>query len=446
MNRFSSPPVAAELLASATAPSIRYALVDVNNFYCSCEAVFNPQLAGRPLVVLSNNDGCVVARSAEAKALGVKMGQPWHQVGPELKTQGLEALSSNYTLYADMSHRVMTILGAMAPRQEVYSIDECFLELTGMERITPSLRDHGLAIRSRIRQWTGLTVCVGIGSTKTRAKLANHIAKKNPEWAGSFDLESLDAAEQRRWLSAIDVSEVWGVGRRLSETLRGLGIQTVQDLKDAGAKRIRAHSSVVLERTVEELNGISCLALEEITPARQQILSSRSFGRPVTLEADLREAVLTYLTRAAEKLRGQGSLAGMLQVGIRTNPFKPGIPQYSRAMSCKLPEATDDSLVLGRYATGLLSQLYREGFVYQKAMVMLMDLSPKAERQITLFEDTAAREKRERLNATLDRINRRYSRRTLQLAGAGIDKGWSMKQGNLSAPYTTDWKSLPVVQ
>ena len=424
----------------------RFALVDVNNFYCSCEAVFDPKLAGRPLVVLSNNDGCVVARSAEAKAMGIKMGQPWHQVPREFKAQGLKALSSNYTLYADMSHRVMTILGGMAPRQEVYSIDECFLDFSGMGLITTSLRDHGLLIRNRIQQWTGLTVCVGIGSTKTRAKLANHVAKKNPQWAGSFDLESLTIDEQQQWLSSLDVGEVWGVGGRLTAQLKAMGINTVQDLKDANPKRIRGQFSVVLERTVEELNGISCLDLKELSPKKQQILSSRSFGRHVTSEADLREAVLTYLARAAEKLRAQGSIAGMLQVGIRTNPFKPDVPQYNKAISCKLAEATDDTLVLGQYAIRMLKQLYRAGYIYQKASIMLTDLSPKTERQITLFEDGAGREKRERLNAALDTVNRRYGSRTLQTAGAGIHKSWSMKRGNLSAAYTTDWRSLPTVQ
>lgn len=439
-----STPIAPNVMVDR--PQTRFALVDVNNFYCSCEAVFNPKLAGIPLVVLSNNDGCVVARSAEAKALGVKMGQPWHQVPPELKQQGLKVQSSNYSLYADMSHRVMTILGAMAPRQEVYSIDECFLDLTGMERMTGSLRDHGLHIRHRIRQWTGLTVCVGIGSTKTRAKLANHIAKKNPRWAGSFDLDALHLDEQTHWLTRIDVSEVWGVGGRLTEQLRAMGIHTVQDLKDAGAKRIRARFSVVLERTVEELNGISCLDLEELSPPKQQILSSRSFGRHVTTEADLREALLTYLSRACEKLRAQQSLAGVLQVGIRTNPFKDGIPQYNKATSCKLPEATDDTLILGQYASRMLSAIYREGYVYQKASIMLTDLSPKTARQITLFEDTAAREKRERLNSATDEVNRKFGRRSLSLAGSGIEKSWSMKRGNLSTPYTTDWRALPTVQ
>ncbi len=411
----------------------RFALVDVNNFYASCESVFNPRLIGKPVVVLSNNDGCVVARSPEAKALGIKMAAVWYELRDLAREHGVIAYSSNYTLYADMSNRVMSILADMAPSQEVYSIDECFLDLTGVPALTP----HALSIRQRIRQWTGLTVCVGIGKTKTRAKLANHIAKKYPEHAGVFDLESLSAQAQDAWLRRLPVDEVWGVGYRLNQQLVGMGIRTVADLRDADPKLMRQRFSVVVERIVEELRGIACLNLELIAPDKQQIMSSRSFGRPVTEKDELREAMISYVSRAAEKLRQQGSVAGALHVFVQTNPFKPLTPQYSRSLTIRLPSATDDTMTFARFASKALDQLYRSGYAYKKAGTMLMDLSPKAQRQITLFEDPSDVERRDRLNSVMDSVNRRYGSGTLAVAGAGIQKGWRMNRAALSRRYTT---------
>ncbi|MHA7835734.1 MAG: Y-family DNA polymerase, partial [Algiphilus sp.] len=243
----------------------RFALVDVNNFYVSCEQLFQPRLVGKPVVVLSNNDGCVVARSPEVKALGIRMGHPWHQLQREARLHGITAFSSNYTLYADMSQRVMTILGGMCPAQEVYSIDECFCDLTGL----PQPAEQGRCMRQRIAQWTGLPVCVGIGSTKTRAKLANHIAKKQSQHGGVFDLEACDAVAQSRLLEDIPVDEVWGIGRRIGESLRAMGIATAVALRDADRARIRQRFNVVIERVVRELQGVSCLDLEEVAPTKQ---------------------------------------------------------------------------------------------------------------------------------------------------------------------------------
>lgn len=420
----------------------RVALVDVNNFYASCEAVFNPRLAGRPLVVLSNNDGCVVARSAEAKAIGVKMGTPWHLMQDLARKHGIIAYSSNYTLYADMSNRVMTILGDMAPSREIYSIDECFVDLTGVRH----LREHGFEIRQRVRQWTGLTVCVGIGSTKTRAKLSNHIAKKHPEHAGVFDIEALPPAEQLGWLTRIPVGEVWGIGRRLNEQLAGMRIESVADLQAADPRMIRQRFNVVVERIVEELRGISCLDLELLAPAKQQIMSSRSFGKSVSAEGELREAVVTYVSRAAEKLRQQGSVAGALHVFIQTNPFKPQLPQYSKGMTIKLPMATDDTLTLARFAAWGVSRLYRTGYNYKKAGTMLMALQPKEQRQVTLFEDPEKIARRDRLNQAMDRLNSRFGRGTLALAGAGTEGRWHMQRQHLSPRYTTCLDEIPIAR
>jgi len=423
-----------------TAPTM-FGLVDVNNFYVSCERVFDWRLIGKPVVVLSNNDGCVVARSPEVKALGVKMGAPWFKLRALANEHGIVALSSNYVLYGDMSRRVMTILADMAPRQEVYSIDECFLDLAGMRNRI----EHGQMIRARVSQWTGLPVCVGIAQTKTLAKLANHVAKKRPVYAGVCDLSAGTEDERTELLASIEVGEVWGVGRQLTAKLNSLGVTTVRDLRDADIAMIRSQFGVVMERTVRELRGESCLAIELVTPDKQQIMCSRSFGKEITSFEALRESVLTYVTRAAEKLRRQQSVTSAVMVFVQTNRFKDA-PQYNRQTVVPLPHPSDDTLLLGKAAVAGLRVIYREGFRYKKSGTMLLQLSPKAQRQVTMFEDTAALERRARLNATADRINLKYGRSTIALAGAGLEKPWSLLAENRSPAWTTNWDVLPVVQ
>lgn len=417
---------------------LRFALVDVNNFYASCETVFDPKLVGKPLVVLSNNDGCVIARSAEAKALGIKMAVPWHHLQDLARKHHVVAYSSNYELYGDMSHRVMTILGEMAPGHEVYSIDEAFIDFTGM----PETHSKGLSIRQRIRQWTGLPVCIGVGSTKTRAKLANHIAKRFIEHQGVFDLEVLTPDDQEIWLQRLPVEEVWGIGYRIAKALREAGIETVADLKNADSKGLRQNFSVVVERIVEELRGVSCLSLDTLTSPRKQIVSSRSFGRPVTTFEELRQAAVAYVSTAAERLRQQESLTSVLQVFAHTNQFKPEKPQYSRAISMKLPFATDDTLTLAMFAAAAIKDIYRTGFEFKKVGVMLMELSPKATRQTTLFEDVHRLDGRSRLNLSVDTINRRFGRATVFIAAGGVDRAWKMSRACLSPRYTTTWEGL----
>ncbi|MCZ2112760.1 MAG: Y-family DNA polymerase, partial [Anaerolineae bacterium] len=350
-----------------------FALIDGNNFYVSCERVFDPKLEGRPVVVLSNNDGCVVARSQEVKALGVKMGVPWFQLRDLAKQHGIVAKSSNYSLYGDMSARMMAVLGRFSPDQEIYSIDECFLDMDGFGHL--DLSAYGQEIRARVRQWLGLPVCVGFGATKTLAKLANHAAKKRPEFGGVCDLAALSAAAQDALLASIDVGEVWGVGHRGTPRLKALGLDNVKALRDADAKWLRREFSVVLERTVTELNGIPCIDLEDAAPAKQQIMSSRAFGAYVYDLAGLEEAVATYVGRAAEKLRRQGSVAGAVQVYVRTNPFKEDHPQYQRGLTVPLPDPTDDTRLLVRAALLGLRRIFKPGYAYQKAGVMLMDLT-----------------------------------------------------------------------
>ncbi len=419
-----------------------YGHCDINNFYVSAHRVFDWKLIGLPVVVRSNNDGCVVSRSNEAKALGVAMGTPWFRMKDFARQHGIVGLSSNYALYGDMSRRVMTILGDMAPQQEIYSIDESFLNFTGMH----GLFEHGQLIRKRIQMWTGLPVSVGFSRSKTLAKLATHCAKKSLAGAdGVCDLTALDADALGALLGRIEVGEVWGVGGKTEEKLRAMGICSVLDLRQADIATIRGRFGVVLERTVRELRGESCLPLEMVSPDKQQIMCSRSFGRDVVTLDDLRQSVLTYVARAPEKLRRQGSLASSVMVFARTNPFRD-IPQLSRQIVVPLPHPTDDTVLLSRAARAGIERIYEPGYCYKKSGTMLMGLEPKASRQVTLFEDTAATDRRSRLNETMDRINTRFGRRTVEMAGAGIEKTWSMRASNVTPAYTTDWNNLPRVK
>ncbi len=417
------------------------ALIDVNNFYVSCERVFNPKLEDKPVVVLSNNDGCAVARSNEVKALGVKMGQPWFQLKDLAKKHGIIAYSSNYTLYADMSNRVMSILAVFSPNQEIYSIDECFLDLTGFRKQNQIL--YGQHIRQRIKQWTGLPVCVGIGSTKTLAKLANHIAKKNPEFNGVCDLSAMSSQQQDEWFRKIEVGEIWGIGRRLAPKLHEIGIKTVLDLKTASPSQLRARFSVVMEKTIREINGTACIELEEINPPKKQIVSSRSFGIPVSDLASLEESVSLYISRAAEKLRRQQSYAGSVHVNIRTSPFNEKEPFYANSMTISLPRQTDDTRLLTKVALWGLRRIYRSGYRYQKAGVMLSELVPRQYRQLDLFGSVSAADNQSsKLMSVMDQINARMGRGTLKLASEGYKQPWRMKQGNKSPNYTTNWDEL----
>lgn len=422
-----------------------FALVDCNNFYASCEKLFNPKLKDRPVVVLSNNDGCVVARSAEVKALGIPMGVPWFKIQQEAKRHGIVAFSSNYSLYADLSNRCVEVLSQFSPNIEVYSIDESFLEFSGFERL--GYQAYGAEIRQRVADWLGLAVCVGIGPTKTLAKLANHAAKKNLAGAeGVCDFLSMRPEDLTSLLQGIPVGEVWGVGRKISARLEAMGITTVLQLREADAETIRARFSVVVERTVRELRGISCLELEEIVPDKQQIMCSRSFGTLVYERAELEEAVASYIGRAAQKLRAQHSLAGALQVYIRTNIFKPEAPQYQKSLTVPLPEATSDTRGLTGWALRILRRIYRPGYGYHKAGVMLLDITPWGSQQFSLFAPSGVANARSgKLMEALDGINQRYGRGTLRLAAEGVEKGWQMRRGNLSPRYTTDWNGIAKV-
>ena len=423
-----------------------FALVDVNNMYVSCERVFNPALEGKPVVVLSNNDGCAVARSAEVKALGVKMGEPWFKLKDLAKKHGIIALSSNYTLYGDMSHRIMTVLSDYSPDIEVYSIDESFLSLNGLGGLWPSPTAMGQSIRQRVRQWIGVPVCVGIGPSKTLAKLANHIAKKRPTFNSVCDLSSMSAPEIDAILSTIEVGEVWGVGRRIAAHLNAAGIENIAQLRNASSSWMRAEFGVVMERTGNELNGLSCLALEDVAPAKKQIIASRSFGQPVITIDALGESVASYMTRAAEKLRRQQSVCEAIQVFVQTNRFKESDQQYSNSILVPLPNPSCDTRLLIRAAKFGLEHIYRPGYYYKKAGVILQGISSASVQQQSLFTTFGDGEQSDVIMQALDGLNARFGRGTVSLAAAGIRNDWQMKREKKTPNYTTQWNEIPIAR
>lgn len=411
-----------------------FALVDCNNFYASCERVFNPRLDGKPIIVLSNNDGCVIARSNEAKTLGVPMGAPFYE-WKKLADRGvLHAFSSNYALYGDMSHRVMVSLQHFCPDMEIYSIDEAFLWLDGMK--TKNLVIYSQMIRKKIKEWVGLPVSIGIAPTKTLAKIANHYAKKKT-LEGVFDL--CDPRIQDRVLSECPVENIWGVGRRIAKRLRELRIQSARELRDANLKMIRTHFSVVVERIVEELRGISCIPLE-FFQAKKQIMSSRSFGRLVTDLQELEESISHYTAIACVKLRKQNSLAGGLSIFLHTNHFIEKEPQYGNTINYSFSEPTNDSGLMIGVAKHCLRKIFRSGFRYQKAGILLMNLSSPTIRQYDLFSPRSNRS--EKLMQVVDAINNEQGNNTVFFAAEGIERRWKARCHRMSKRYTTRWNEL----
>ncbi|MCQ8380436.1 Y-family DNA polymerase [Klebsiella pneumoniae] len=416
-----------------------FALCDVNSFYASCETVFRPDLKGRPVVVLSNNDGCVIARSAEAKSF-VKMGEPYFKQKDQFRRQGVICFSSNYELYADMSNRVMTTLEELSPRCEIYSIDEAFCDLTGV-RNCRNLTDFGREIRETVLRRTHLTVGVGIAQTKTLAKLANHAAKKwQRQTGGVVDLSNID--KQRKLMAALPIDEVWGVGRRISKKLEAMGIKTVLQLADTDIRFIRKHFNVVLERTVRELRGEPCLGLEEFAPVKQEIVCSRSFGGRITEYLEMRQAICSYASRAAEKLRGEHQYCRFISAFVKTSPFALNEPYYGNSASVKLLTPTQDSRDIIAAATRCLDAIWKDGHRYQKAGVMLGDFYSQGVAQLNLFDDNAPRQNSEKLMEVLDHLNAKNGRGALYFAGQGIQTAWQMKREMLSPRYTTRYSDL----
>jgi DNA polymerase V len=412
------------------------ALVDCNNFYASCEAEFQPWLIGLAVIVLSNNDGCVVARSPQAKAMGVRMGEPTFKIQQLIQQQNIQVFSSNYSLYGDMSQRVMMCLSEFTPDIEIYSIDEAFLDLSGFE--WRELTHYGQQIRDCVKQWTGITVSIGIAPTKTLAKIANHRAKESGE--GVYDLSQNDSDKV---LSETDVAEVWGIGRRYAKSLRSQGIETALQLKQTNLNWAKQKYSVMMQRTILELRGQSCLPVEFAPPSRRSITVSRSFSRPISQLQELKEAVATHLSRAAEKLRLYRLMANVLQVFVLTSRFKEDY--YSNSATVSLPVATQDTAELLFYALYSTEQIFRPELQFKKAGVLLLELQPETLLQRHLFQSQNG-ERSKRLMQTLDRLNQRFGPSTVQYAAAGLKKSWSMKQEQRSPRWTTQWNELLVVK
>lgn len=408
-----------------------FALIDCNSFYASCERVFRPDLAKTPIVVLSNNDGCVIARSYDAKPF-VKMGQPFFQIKDHLRRHGIVAFSSNYALYGDMSERVMTIIESMVPALEVYSIDEAFADLTG---VPGDMSAFGRYMRSTLLKRTGIPVGVGIAHTKTLAKLANHTAKRLLDITGGV-VDLCDPFKRDWTLRNTDVGEVWGVGKRMKLHLEGMGIRTAMDLAKADAWMLRQKFSVVIEKTAKELAGTPCLELGEADPPKQEICCSQMFGTRLTDIEPIKEAVATYTQRAAEKLRAQNSLCKKIRVSIRTGMFNPEEAKYANGALVELPYPTNDVRLMTKGATEAVNRLFRLGFKYSKAEVLLMDLRQPGEFTDDLFaqsQPTMA----DKVMSVLDEINGRWGKGMLRVASVPVAPGWAMRRDLMSQSYTT---------
>lgn len=417
------------------------ALFDANNFYVSCQRVFDPKLRNKPVIVLSNNDGCAIARSNEAKALGIPMGAPVFKLKELIEQHGVVTLSSNYALYADMSNRMMSILRSFCPAQEVYSIDESFLDLTDFKR--RDLIEYGQQIRKTVLLSIGLPVCGGIGSTKTLAKLANHIAKKRPIYNGVFSFNAIGMDETDRILSEVEVRELWGVGKRLALRLQKLGIETVLDLKRADPERMRQLFSVMMEKTIRELNGTVCIELEDVAPDKQQIVSSRSFGQPALTLKELSESVSQYISRAAQKLRNQESYTGSVTVFIHTSRFIDPKDQYANSRTYPVTTATNNTSVLANIALRALKEIYMPGFRYAKAGVMLGAIVSAAGVQEDMFATQEKCIRSEKRMALLDAVNSKMGKGSLVIGSESLyEKPWAMKQDYMSQRYTTRWDEL----
>jgi len=418
------------------------ALVDCNNFYVSCERVFNATLHNKPVIVLSNNDGCVVARSNEAKKLGIKMGQPLFHCQDIIEQHSVQVFSSNYSLYAELSSRVMKILAQFSPSVEAFSIDEAFLSLGGLA--LDDLTEYGQTIKARVMQYVGIPVSVGIASTKCLAKIATEIVKSDSTYGGVLDVTRLTDDELDHVLAKVAIEDVWGIGHKYRLFLGDYGITTAKHLKDADQKWIRRYLTVVGERIVLELRGISCIPLETERPPKKGIMCSKTFGKEITTLDELTEAVATYTVRAAEKLRQQDSLAASLTVFIRTNTFNQNIPRYSNSFTCTIPYPTAFTPELVRHALAALQAMYKDGYRYKKAGVYLSQITPLDAVQPDLFGaySLAQHMQEARLIAMADAINRVYGRDTLFFAVQGATRAWAMQRRRLSPCFMSRWDEI----
>ncbi len=415
-----------------------FALVDCNSFYVSCERVFNPSLRNKPVVVLSNNDGCAVSISREAKKLGIKVGTPIFQVKNLIKKHNVKILSSNYTLYAEMSSRVMSTLSKFSPNVEVYSIDESFLLLNGINE--EELDNHARKIRQTVYKYTGIPVSIGIANTKTLAKIANRIAKKYKELNGVLNIYKSDNID--KYLKFINVEDVWGIGRKYSKKLKYYGIDTAYELKNLSSDwAYKKLGGITGKRIIFELRGISCINLDEINQPNKEILSSRSFGKPVKTLKELEEAISMYATIAAEKLRKQSSIAKRVSVFISTNKFKDNEPQYGNFATTILPIPSSYTPEIIKYALILIRRIYKDGYSYKKAGILLSELIPEKNHQLSLF-DNPNKSINYKFMKAVDRINEKYGTNSIFPASIGINKNWHMRRNLISFRYTTRWSEI----
>lgn len=414
----------------------KFALVDCNNFYASCERIFNPKLENKPIIVLSNNDGCVIARSNETKKLGIKMGEPAFKIKHVIEKNNINVFSSNYALYGDISQRVMNSLAKFSPKIEIYSIDEAFIDFSGISDVV--IKDYGIEIKKKIKQWTGIPVSVGIANTKTLAKIANHIAKKNPEYKGVFDMTEFSDIDG--FLKKFPVDDIWGVGRKYAKLLMSRNINTALDLKNTDDKWVRKNMTVMGQRTVFELRNINCFSLNTIPSDKKNILVSRSFGTPLTNYTDIEQALTTHVTRIGEKLRKQNSCAQAVSAFIMTNSFSK-TPQYFNSKTLQLPVATNNTPELIHYSIIALKMIFRKGYSYKKTGALASDIIPENAIQAN-FMDNLDREKYNELMKTLDKINNSMGRDKVKYAIQGIKQRWKLRQEKLSPCYTTRWPDL----
>ncbi|MDX8161254.1 DUF4113 domain-containing protein [Acinetobacter pittii] len=421
-------------------------LIDVNNMYVSCERVFDPSLNDKPVIVLSNNDGCAVARSNESKALGIKMGVPLFQIKDIVQQHQVLVLSSNYAMYAEMSRRFHKILASYVTDEEVepYSIDECFVDFTAYEK-NFDLEKVGQDMRAKIWKWIGLPVCVGIGRSKTEAKISNHIAKKNQGFNGVCDLVNMDPCNKEYYFDQIDVSEVWGVGRKHAKKLHTMGVKTVLDLACTEAREMQRQFSIVMSRTINELQGISCIEIEDTPPSKKQIIKSCSFGTKVTELSDLKEAIAMHAQEACKRLRDEESLCGCLLVFVQSSPFDESAPFYNKSITGAFSEPTDCATDFVKAAVNMVSDIFKEGIKYKKCGVILTGLEPKAGHTYDLLTDFELIDKKEQLMKALDNVHTKFGKKKLGVGPCYVPgRNWSMSRDKLSKnPFT--WDELLII-
>jgi len=416
-----------------------FALVDCNNFYASCERIFNPKLIGRPIVVLSNNDGCIITRSAEAKDLGIRMGEPYFKAKQIIKKNNVKVFSSNYALYGDISQRVMEILSSFSPNIEIYSIDEAFLGFDGFQNY--ELNTYCKYMRAKVKKWVGIPVSIGLSKTKTLAKIANHLAKKNLNYDGVCILKSKTSIDKA--LRDTEINDVWGIGRRLSIFLKKYNIRTAKDFILLDQQWIRKNMGVVGERIYFELKGISCLDLELVASNKKSCCVSRSFSKHIEKLKDLEESISNYGTRVAEKIRNEKLVTQSMSVFVLTNYFNKRERQYSNSIRLQLPFPTNDSIKIVKRALEGLRQIYRSGYKYKKVGIILYELN-QASKVRGLFD--LDREQSNNVMKTIDKINYKYGGSTIKLASEGVEKEWSMRRSMMSKCYTTRFDELIEVQ